>query len=492
MRPVSAPRVSNRAAGIDQLLRLLPGSRFGRHAGVLAGGSVVGHGLTLAAVPVLARLYTPEDFGVLAVYGAVLTVLGVAASLRYELAIPLAGDDHDADDLLVLSLVIVLAVSGLSALAVWWPGRALAQGIDAGAAAGYLWWLPAGIAGAGFSQALGYWATRRKAFGRLAQARVTQTVTQVVAQVGLGILKAGPAGLVLGDVLGRIGASADLAILVRRAARGVLTRVRVGSWGRLLGRYARFPLYTLWGSLVNVLGIQMAPVVLASCFGAEAAGYYGLASRLLGVPATLLGQAVGLVFYSRVAEQRDPESRRLLLERAALGLLLLSLGSFGFIGVVGRVALEPLLGAEWAGVGRYVQLLAACYAVQFAVSPLSTLVLVQERQLTAFWITLYETGLRLSAILAGAYLGSAHLAVGLFAGAGILISVAYLAWLFRLVGSDLRGFVRRRSGCWAGFVAALGISSLAVHWLEAPAGVSTTLVAFGAWMLWGYRQCMSS
>ena len=66
----------------------IPGGAFGRHVVTLASGTAVGQGATRLALPVLTRLYSPADYGALAVYSATLTVLLVLASLRFEQAIP--------------------------------------------------------------------------------------------------------------------------------------------------------------------------------------------------------------------------------------------------------------------------------------------------------------------------------------------------------------------------------------------------------------------
>jgi O-antigen/teichoic acid export membrane protein len=70
-------------------MRVLPKSRFARNVAVVSAGSAVGQGLLIVSAPVLTRLYTPADFGVLAVYVSILSILAVAATLRYEMAITL-------------------------------------------------------------------------------------------------------------------------------------------------------------------------------------------------------------------------------------------------------------------------------------------------------------------------------------------------------------------------------------------------------------------
>ena len=74
-----------------QLMRILPKSRFARNVAVVSAGSAMGQGLLIVSAPLLTRLYTPADFGVLAVYVSIVSILVVVASLRYEMAINLPG-----------------------------------------------------------------------------------------------------------------------------------------------------------------------------------------------------------------------------------------------------------------------------------------------------------------------------------------------------------------------------------------------------------------
>ena len=107
---------------------LLPKGRLRRAVVVLMTGSAFGQLLVLAASPLLTRLYTPEDFGVLGVFTALLMIFGIAVSLRYELAIPLAEDDARMVNLLALSLVLTLLVSSLFGVSVWLWGDLVAGG----------------------------------------------------------------------------------------------------------------------------------------------------------------------------------------------------------------------------------------------------------------------------------------------------------------------------------------------------------------------------
>ena len=51
-------------------------SRFVRDVLLLSGGTGIAQVVALAMLPVLSRLYSPEDFGLLTLYISIVTVLG--------------------------------------------------------------------------------------------------------------------------------------------------------------------------------------------------------------------------------------------------------------------------------------------------------------------------------------------------------------------------------------------------------------------------------
>ena len=67
-------------------------------------GTVVGQAFSVLLAPVLTRLYLPDQFGHLSVYTATLAIIGVAAALGYELAIPIARSSEELANLLAVSI----------------------------------------------------------------------------------------------------------------------------------------------------------------------------------------------------------------------------------------------------------------------------------------------------------------------------------------------------------------------------------------------------
>ena len=101
-------------------LRLKPQSASVRNVLKLAGGTAGSQVITVAAAPILTRLYGPESFGVLATYVSILALLNVVSSLRYELAIAVPEDDDEAIALVWLCFVLVAISTALQLWGAFW------------------------------------------------------------------------------------------------------------------------------------------------------------------------------------------------------------------------------------------------------------------------------------------------------------------------------------------------------------------------------------
>ena len=115
---------------LSKFRAFLPTNTFARGVSVLVGGTTSAQVLTVMAAPLLTRLYTPEDFGVLAVYAGLLALFSVISSLRYELAIPLPETKREAINVLILSLLSVGLTTGISGLMVVLVGDEIAAALE--------------------------------------------------------------------------------------------------------------------------------------------------------------------------------------------------------------------------------------------------------------------------------------------------------------------------------------------------------------------------
>ena len=74
-------------------------------------GTTIAQAIPIAISPILTRIYSPEDFGILALFMAIVMIFGSISNGRYELAIMLPKKDQDAINIFALGLIITLSIS---------------------------------------------------------------------------------------------------------------------------------------------------------------------------------------------------------------------------------------------------------------------------------------------------------------------------------------------------------------------------------------------
>lgn len=398
---------------LSRVKALLPKNRFARSVGVLAGGTAAGQAVVVLASPVLTRLYSPEDFGLLAVYAGLLGIFAVVASLRYQLAIPLPESDEEAAGIAVLSLVVVLGMTLLTTLLVIFFGPPITALLNIPELASYLWLLPVGLLLTGVYQVFNYWAIRRNAFPVIARTKLTQAAGMVSVQIGGYAL--GPIALLLGRILGQ---SAGIATLAHATSRGSVFHSFVSRRPRHLrsvaAAYRNFPLLSTWTGLANSAGTNLPPVLIAALLGAGPAGIFALTHRVLSQPMAVLGKAVNDVFYRQATDAYKAGNLGKLVPDIYSKLVAAALPVAVFIFLVSPAAFVFVFGHEWKEAGEVARWVTPWLFLQFVVSPCTGIYPIIDRHDIALR---FQTGLLLSGLtsaLVGSIVFDSLLAIVIF------------------------------------------------------------------------------
>jgi len=342
---------------------------------LLAGGSAIAQLITVGVTPILTRLFTPEDFGMLAVFVSALSILLVMGSLRFEFALPQIQNRKTAQALAYLCLLLVLFTGGLVfcflllAPLPWEKGEA---------SGGIMWLLPLGLFFAGAFQVANYWAIREKDFRTLAKANINRSFFQAALQVGLGFSGLGALALAIGYVVGQaIGASKLLLKALPVSKRFSIWRNRI-----IACSYKRFPIFSVPAGLLNVSAIHVMPFLLLYTYGAATAGFFSLAQRAMGAPMAFLGMAIANVFLSELPRIKENEPKRLMrfYLTACRNLSLVGLPIVAGATLILWYGVEFIFGKEWSEAALFALCLAPLFLGQFIVVPLSQTLTVLGRQ----------------------------------------------------------------------------------------------------------------
>ena len=397
----------------------------------LAGGTAGSQVITVAAAPILTRLYGPESFGVLATFASILALLNVVSSLRYELAIAVPEDDEEAIALVWLCFVLVAISTALTALGVALLGNQLVGWLHQPALKPLLWLLPVGVFLTGVYQPLSYWAIRRKQFGLLAQTKFRQSLFGVATNLAAAPL--GTIGLLLGQVVSQ---SAGFVAILRHST-SVLLRSQPTAPAVLLKtlqRYSHFGIYSSPAGLINTIGNQVPNLIFASAFGAAQLVQLALAQRLLLLPAGLIGSSVGQVFLSQAADRYRAGTLPALIRQASRKLL-----AYGMVIAAGAtVIVAPLMpaifGSEWEPTRWIIPLLTPLFLGQLIVSPLSMAFVAAEKTKLGFYSQALLVIVRLTPLIIATSVWRQSFNVTLFVYSFSAL-MGYLSYLFVLQSS---------------------------------------------------------
>jgi O-antigen/teichoic acid export membrane protein len=333
----------------------------------MSGATLLALSLTLAASPVLTRLYPPSEFGLFSIIVAIEHLLVVMVSGRLEWSLPLLRTQTEARHMLAVCFSLNLAsflIIGCVVTALLYAGVLSSPAFLL---------LPFICFTVGAHQIFSYWVVRVQSFRPLAIAQVLEALTVTSLQVICGYLVLGHQGLLLGFLAG---SSLSALFLLKRLKLDLagFTEALKAPGRALVRRYRQFPLFTAPSSVVNMAGFFLPDVLVAIFFGLEQAGYFSLATRLMGAPAMLLDKAASLVCFSEFAKCIQRQDRRMirLHQWATIAFLL-----FGFLVAIVMLWGAPLagfvFGESWAQAGLYAQLLSLRGLALIPISPLSLL-----------------------------------------------------------------------------------------------------------------------
>lgn len=418
-----------------KIFRLLPKGSAVHSVFLLAGGTTIAQVLGILTMPIFSRIYSPGDFGVLALFTSITYILVELSGLRYYLAIPLPKKNAFARSLVVLSFFIQCVFIALLSVFLLFAKDWILPLISAELLKPYWFLIPLGVGGMGFYLMLTQWAVREKEFSLIAKTRLTQSLSGIVTKLVLGLLGVKPLGLILGAIASQAGGVTSLA--KRLLGKNGIPEVDKTQIKRVVIRYRKFPIYSTWGGLLNTLGRQITPIMLVALYSPEIAGFFAFGMRLLQLPATFIGQAIGQVFVQKASVAKyEGNLAELSLKTFKV---LLRVGTFPILclGLLAPDLFSFFFGEQWRMAGVFSMCLTPWLFLSFVHSPISVLFSVLDRQDVYMLFHFIFLVAGVSGIYAGFLLGSELYSLLFFSLGGSCITLIILLWLVSASGNSL-------------------------------------------------------
>ncbi len=365
-------------------------------------GTTIAQAIPIAISPILTRIYTPEDFGVFALYMSLASVLSVVATGRYELAIMLPQKDEDAVNIVALSVIIAFFVSFMALIIVFVFNAWITNLLGNAEISNWLYFIPITVLLTGIYQSLNYWSNRKKEYNRLATSRVIQSGATATTNLGLGFGGFGVSGLVFGGVVGQSLAISALATKIWKQDNEFINYINKNRMTVLMKKYIDFPKINMFHSFLNEGKNLIVNILLVKFYNSFILGQFYMVNKILLLPSSLIGGSISQVLFRVCSEkynQKEDFSNSVL--KVMIKLFLIALVPFFIIVIFGKEIFSFVLGENWESAGELASTYALYVLFHFVASPVSVVPLIVEKQKTAFYWNLFGNILYILSIVIG-------------------------------------------------------------------------------------------
>ena len=353
---------------------------------MLMTGTIIAQGIPLLLQPYLRRVYSPEDFGAIAVYLNIFSVITIVSSLRYEATIVLPKNNNEAANILSLTVIITVIFNFLLLLLILLFKNNLVHLLNFPKQySNYLYFLPFSGCVFGIYQGINNWLIRQKAFKASTANKIVRRGIEGLIQSIAGILKF-PGGLFIGDLAGNF-ANGIAGIRQTFKNNFDLKYISKRKIGYVLKKYIDFPKYNVFPGLLSITASILPFLIINKIYSSEMVGYLDLSRLALSVPLIFISTSISQVFFQQTT---DKKNNSLSIKKNILSILYLLL-SIIVVEILMILTFGPelfgfIFGDKYEVSGVFSQILVFSFGLHFISTTFSSVFITFEKiRLNSAW-----------------------------------------------------------------------------------------------------------
>ena len=340
--------------------------------------------IPIITAPILTRIYTPNDYGVLGILMSITSLFSVFSTMGYSNAIIIAKTEEETNKVVGLCLKSVLLVTSVSVIIVIFWQNFLANSFNIKDYKTLLILVPISILLSGIAAVFGLIATRHQYFRMISINRIVSAVFSALVSIVIGLIYKSIIGLILGFVFSQLINSVILLWYLKKIHKlPTLIEYLKQNTKQIASSFSNFPKYVLPSDFINNFS-NLIPVFVLSSYAAFpniAVGFYNMSNRILGLPIGLISNSIGDVFKQRAAsDYNEFGTCRPIFIKTFKALLISSIVPFAILILFGADIFAFAFGVKWRGAGEYSQILGVMFFFRFTVSPLSYVFYIANKQ----------------------------------------------------------------------------------------------------------------
>ena len=430
----------------------------------MASGSAIAQAIPLAVSPILSRLYTPESFGIFSTTVAIASILGIASTGRFELAVVLPSERRDALAIAGGVMVLSASVCGLAWALLSVAFSSLPQLGTLSKIGAWQHLIPIFAFGIALASLGSFLANRDRSYLRMAMAVTAQQAVAAGTAIVMGVAQAPVNGLLVGRLAGVFANAAILFREIRCALDAYRTDWRFVDSFRMMIRYRRFVFFNLPYSVVGTFSREFVVFSLMFSGAVEAAGLYGLVRSALAAPISFLSASLSQVYYREAAERSATAEFAQLTFQLLVATALAMAPALALVSIWGPDIFAVVFGERWREAGTFAQLLALPTLLSVMTSWPERIFEVRAKQSWSLAIQVAFDVLSIGSLVLALKLGATPVAaIGVYAIVQAAYHLAYLSAVFVLVPLPPSKFFILIGSVFAACATMWGVNELLSH-----------------------------
>ncbi|MCL4856653.1 MAG: oligosaccharide flippase family protein [Flavobacteriales bacterium] len=278
-------------------------SDFSKNTLILVSGTIAAQAIPLALHPFLRHIYTPEDFGAMAVFLSIFSMVTIVSALRYEATIVLPKENNEAANILALTFIISFLFNILMMLVLLLFKTPIVEFIGLPLKyVNFIFILPITSFLFSLYQSINYWLIRQKAFKASSINKIVRRTVEGATQLTLGLLKI-PGGLFVGDFFGNF---SNVISGVRQLFKNnfSLNTITKSEIVLVLKRYIDYPKYNVIPTLLSSAASFLPFLFINKFYSTEMVGYIDLSKMVLSIPLIFISATISQVLFQQITEKK--------------------------------------------------------------------------------------------------------------------------------------------------------------------------------------------
>jgi O-antigen/teichoic acid export membrane protein len=351
-----------------------------KNLGTLMGGTALAGIMPIIAAPIIARLYSPEFYGIFGLFTTISTLIGIIAYSHYPQSIMIVKENNSAKQAVWFSLFLTAAVSLLTLLIILILYTYISDYAN-GVLRFWFFFIPLAVFLAGVNNVLNTWANRIKHYRRLAYNRIIQSFLTLFTQIIFGIYFKTELGIMLGFFVGQIVGIILLWIDFTSKENDVnIGKPNLIECKNIAIDFRKLAVLSVPIEMLNNLANQ-APVFLLQKYGGSVAvGNYSYATKFLTLPIQFISNSFGDLFKQKSGQAyHETGDARSLFFKTFKVLFLLGLIPYFVLGFFSPQLFAFFFGDKWLNAGAFASALSVLYFLKFVVSPLTFTIFLAKK-----------------------------------------------------------------------------------------------------------------